>query len=127
MQIKTSLNFITAATFAAAALFASSFVAASADVWTACGNQGKNCDIATQNRVLVRYGNLDKNNYFFFGVEGESSVPCSNFIGNPSDDDSKQCWYNEDSSSIPDTQWNKCANERGACNKIGRAACRKRV
>ncbi|MFC1751510.1 hypothetical protein ACFL2V_22330, partial [Pseudomonadota bacterium] len=67
-------------------------------------------------RVLVRYGKLDKNNYFFFGVEGESSVPCSNFTGNPSNGDSKQCWYNEDSASIPTSSWNECASERGDCD-----------
>jgi len=116
MRMKTLLKFIAVTQFAAAVLITSSFANASDDVWTACGNQGKNCDIATQDRVLVRYGNLGKNNYFFFGVQGESAVPCSNFVGNPSDDDSKQCWYNEDSSSIPNTTWNKCADERGACN-----------
>ena len=115
MGIKSLLRFIIATKFAVATLFVSSLVEASGDVWTACGNEGKNCNIATLDTVLVRYGISDKNNYFFFGVEGEKNVPCSNFNGDPSDGDSKQCWYNEDASSIP-TQWNECASERDNCD-----------
>ncbi len=114
--MNTLLKFIAATQFAVVLLVSPSFATASEDVWTACGNQGQNCVIATQDRVLVRYGNLDKNNFFFFGVEGQSEVSCSNFIGNPSHDDSKQCWYNVDSSSIANGNWNKCAYEGNLCN-----------
>lgn len=115
MRMKILLKFIVVIQFAVAALAAPLFVQAS-DGWVACGNQGEDCDIATKNRVLVRYGSTPNNNYLFFGVEGQSAVPCSNFAGNPSDDDAKQCWYKEDTTVIPNDQWNKCADQGGGCN-----------
>lgn len=116
MGMKTLLKCIVALKITVAALLTSSLAEANTNVWVACGDQGQNCKISADDRVMVRYGNPDNSNFFFFAVEGESTVPCSNFIGNPAHDESKQCWYTENPSGIPTSGWSECSTERDTCD-----------
>ncbi len=86
-------------------------------LWIACGSQGGSCFVNTAKPVMIRYGDETKNNYLFFSTEGVERVKCDNFIGNPSDGDSKRCWYNEAADGISDqTKWTTCAEEGDNCS-----------
>lgn len=102
------------------AFIAPSFADDTGTNWVPCGKQDKECNLdgtADTSAVLIRYGLESKNNYFFFGVQGQDTAPCSNFNGNPSDGDSKSCWRYADDSFLPEgAWWEKCALEGGVCN-----------
>ncbi|XXF81194.1 hypothetical protein P2318_15945 [Myxococcaceae bacterium GXIMD 01537] len=84
--------------------------AAHAANWTNCGSEGGNCSIPTGARAVIRYGSAS-NGFFYSGASGLTSVPCTNFSGDPAWGQGKSCAYSTDLSLLNAGTYYTVANE----------------